>query len=480
MKLFPALFLSLCFGQSPETISIGGPTSPDGRAEISTELPQAQRIRNIGSHVDGAGMCVMSSIEMAARYQNLEQLRGLRDWCARQPGGGYPTKVDRQLREFCQQRHINVPRYIQYEGGSMDIMKLALRTGRMVAVTYSGRDRVRYSGSIAHMVCLVHLDDNWACISDNNAIGDNEFLWMSPAEFKDRWASGGGGWAFIFLTPPPPPAPRADGNGIAPAPRPVPDPAPTPNRPRPRPNPAEEVNVIGQYEAYWLRSRAGDTYSLVYRGRTIGVFVVESQTYYDIQGNITQPPFELPNEAIRRPRQPAPTPEVTDYGMQWRFEQERFSLNGEEIPMTSAVALVRDGTVPDDTSLLRLTIIGTAEQRQAVRNDLESNPELAVYKDKILVMDYAPDHWTLQCGFFTQGSPTIYVQRANGEVLHRQDDYNDGPTGLATALRRIDPNYQPNRDQDQRRSLVPGVPNDTLVIGGLVLIAGFLVYKGKK
>ena len=42
-------------------------------------------------------MCVMSSLEMAARWANLEQLRGLRDWCAQQPGGAYPAEVDKQL-----------------------------------------------------------------------------------------------------------------------------------------------------------------------------------------------------------------------------------------------------------------------------------------------------------------------------------------------------------------------------------------------
>ena len=41
------------------------------------------------------------------------------------------------------------------------------------------------------------------------------------------------------------------------------------------------------------------------------------------------------------------------------------------------------------------------------------------------------------------------------EVFHRQNDYNDGPDGLAKALagaiRRVDPDYQPAKDPDLRK-----------------------------
>ncbi len=182
--------------------------APDGKTEVTCDLPVDQRIKNIGSRVDGAGMCVMSSMEMCARWANLEILRGLRDWCARHAGGGYPAKVDRQLREFCREKGVTVPPYLQYEGKDPAILQAGLKTGRMASVTYSGNDGVRYRGPIAHMTCLVHLDDRFACLLDNNEIGADGLLWMTPKDFMRRWTSGSGGWCVIFLAPPPPPVPH--------------------------------------------------------------------------------------------------------------------------------------------------------------------------------------------------------------------------------------------------------------------------------
>lgn len=195
-------------GVAAGKVSVGGPTSPDGKTEVACDLPVDQRIRNIGSHADGAGMCVASSWEMSMRYQGLDTMRGFRDWCAKSPGGGYPEKLDRQVRQFCQEKGVPVPDYVQYEGRDPAVLRTALKTGRLASVTYGGRDGVRYKGPIAHMVCLAHFDDQWACVLDNNAVGENELLWMSPDDFVQRWADQGGGWAVVFLAPPPPAAPH--------------------------------------------------------------------------------------------------------------------------------------------------------------------------------------------------------------------------------------------------------------------------------
>lgn len=116
----------------------------------------------------------------------------------KEPGGGYPEKLDRMINKYAAGAQ-----YIQYEGRDPSVLDFALKTGRMPCVTYSGRDGVHYRGSIAHMVCLVHLDENSACILDNNYIGENELLWMSRSEFLERWS----GWAVVLLNPAPPPCP---------------------------------------------------------------------------------------------------------------------------------------------------------------------------------------------------------------------------------------------------------------------------------
>lgn len=194
--------------QAVGKIVIGNGVAPDGKTELACDLPVDQRIKNIGSRVDGAGMCVASSIEMAARWAGLEQMRGFRDWCAKFPGGAYAGKMDKQIKAFCAEKNIPVPPYIQYEGSSTELLKTALASNRMLGVTYSGRDGVRYRGPIAHMVDCAAFTEAWVGILDNNAIAEDQILWMSPGEFIERWKGNGGGWLFCWLAPGPPPVPK--------------------------------------------------------------------------------------------------------------------------------------------------------------------------------------------------------------------------------------------------------------------------------
>lgn len=189
-------------------IELGGPIAPDGKTEVQCDLPVDQRIQNIGSKIDKAGMCVTSSIEMAARWANLREMEGLRDWCAQFPGGASPGKIDKQIPQFCKAKGIIMPSYIQYEGPDESLMAKALDSGRIVCVTYSGKDGVRYQSSISHMVCCVHYDGKIACLMDNND-DLSKLLWMTKDEFLKRWRDRGtSGWVFVWLAPGPPPVPR--------------------------------------------------------------------------------------------------------------------------------------------------------------------------------------------------------------------------------------------------------------------------------
>lgn len=66
----------------PYQARVGGPTAPDGRTEIHVDLPPSQHLKNKGGS-DGAGLCVFTSIDMAARWQDVKQLIGFRDWIDR-------------------------------------------------------------------------------------------------------------------------------------------------------------------------------------------------------------------------------------------------------------------------------------------------------------------------------------------------------------------------------------------------------------
>lgn len=179
----------------------GGKISPDGKTEIMCDLPRSQKRHNVGG-TDGVGLCVFTSIEWAGKWQNETELFALQDDMRKEMGGGWPEKVDEMLKKYAPD-----VKYIQDTSGDPEILRAILDSGRMACVTYNGHD-CHYSGGIAHMVDLVALDDNWACISDNNFIEDTQFVWMTPEAFVQRWKGIGGGWVVCILSPPPPPVPH--------------------------------------------------------------------------------------------------------------------------------------------------------------------------------------------------------------------------------------------------------------------------------
>ncbi len=175
----------------------------DGEA-ITCDLPREQHLKNsIGR--DGLGLCVFTSIDHAARWCNESALIGFRDFMKKHPGGGWPEKVDDCIPRMAASKGLPPPSYVQHTGGDAEFLRLALKTGRYVCVTYNGRDNTFYRGTIAHMVNLVHLSEKWAVIHDNNFPG--QWLWMSPSDFLERWRGSGGGWAVVLLKAGPPPIP---------------------------------------------------------------------------------------------------------------------------------------------------------------------------------------------------------------------------------------------------------------------------------
>lgn len=134
--------------------------------------------------------------------------------------------------------------------------------------------------------------------------------------------------------------------------------------------------------------------------------------------------------------------------------RERYRLNGSPVSREQAREALVGSSVPDDAGRLRLTLIGDAASTSRVATDLSTAPPLAPWKDRLVVQAYPREHWAVaKAGFFARGKPTIYLQTPAGKVLHRQDDYADGAEGLANALRRADPDYDPARDADLRRGL---------------------------
>lgn len=463
------LFLYLLFFSQIEATSVeGGRTSPDGSEEIQIDLPGTQQMKNTGGK-DGAGLCVFTSIEHSGRWQNVDSILGLQTKMTKEQGGGYPSKVEKMLAKYC-----DGAQYLQYEGNDPALIKLALTTGRMPSVTYGYSPR--YSGKIAHMVNAAHLTEKWAAILDNNFPGETKYEWMSPVEFKKRWISGGGGWAVVLLAPPPPPMPYNEG---------------------------EPVKVYGQkwgasssaavVAPYEWRAIDGNQIAL-YRGTVQqGVWIKARQAYRELlpDGNWSADqelaPFAPPESHLIKVIEQ----QEQNFGLdRSRIDSgvEKFWIGGREVTRKQAYSAIegKGKDLIDDREKLRLTVIGTASECKSVVQDLESNPALSAFSDVLLVQSYRADNWAVKDLGLLPGTPRIVVQggpdfRGAGKVLHSQGDYDGGAQALAEALRRVRPDYDPNKDKDQRKAPKPA-PSDAgnstialvlmLVTGGLT-VAGF-------
>lgn len=185
---------------------IGGSRSPRGD-DIHNDLPREMHIKNRGGS-DGAGLCVFASIKHSALWQDVEPLSQIFEWMFTRPGGGWPQKVDRVIEQICKEKNVAPPAYLQVQGKDLEILKLACQTGRIPAVTYAFSPTGRYGGArIAHMVSLLHADDHWFAVLDNNYPGTIE--WMTPKEFSQVFTGRSSqGWAVILLAEGPPPVPE--------------------------------------------------------------------------------------------------------------------------------------------------------------------------------------------------------------------------------------------------------------------------------
>lgn len=167
---------------------------------IMADLDIDLRIRNtVGT--DQKGLCVWASLSMGARWHNCEELAGLFDEMKKEPGGGWPTRVDEKMQRYAP--HV---RYEQYLGSKFDFLDHHVRKGRIVCATY-GYGELYGNQTIAHMICVVGLDEKLAAILDNNDPGN--IWWMSRGEYLKRFNHPSGqGWAVALHLPPPPPVPH--------------------------------------------------------------------------------------------------------------------------------------------------------------------------------------------------------------------------------------------------------------------------------
>ncbi len=338
----------------------------------------------------------------------MSELYGFRDWMTRRPGGSYPEKFESTLNAYCKERGIPCPGYVQHTGGDDEFLALALKTGRMVCVTYCGADGVSRYGSevIGHMVNLVHLDETIAAILDNNFPGT--WLWMSRRDFLARWrgirVDGrpylvrdgrgrlmpiGGGWAIVLLQAPPPPYP--DQPPVMFGQQDCPD-GRCPLHPQPS-------SSMGQ----WLPNANGREWGFWANGRCVAAAFadgrVEATNEHGIANGVQiAPPAPLPAGLVeQRPQKTVrvePPAQSDEPFLQGGVIPERLTAdtrywrNGEPCTREEAHTAL---SLADDSERWNLTIVGEPGFTRKVRDDVANLP--ASVRAKLHVQSYSPKDW---------------------------------------------------------------------------------------
>lgn len=187
------------------------------------------------------------------------------------------------------------------------------------------------------------------------------------------------------------------------------------------------------------------------------------------------PPCDLTQEMIdktnryQRERAPIDAVKTTDgekvpTGVQWDkidpiSPDEHYRVTGgKKVNRETALQKIKNinGPLPDYGSRLHLTPVGSKEFRDRVRKDFEASQ----LKERTVFHDVDPsdprESWILDCGFKKDGEQ-LYLQDATGGVIARLETY-EGPE----ALRKIDPNYKPDKDPDptKPKPILPGLPSE--------------------
>lgn len=136
----------------------------------TVNVPYDMRQHNYTS----GGSCVHASLITLLRWQNRSEDAAM--WRRTYKGGEWATSIARKMDG----RGI---RYAYTTEGDVEFLEWACDTRRGCGVTVNGG---------AHMVTLVHLDEEWAALLDNNDI--STFNWVPRDEFLDEWHSSYG-WA---------------------------------------------------------------------------------------------------------------------------------------------------------------------------------------------------------------------------------------------------------------------------------------------
>lgn len=182
------------------------------------------------------------------------------------------------------------------------------------------------------------------------------------------------------------------------------------------------------------RSQPNDpTRMYLYRGNLqVGGFDLETGEYRplvdharNLWGDVAAPPIA-----------PPPTFQGKDHPSNFGVDLSKipagpsYQIKGKDTTKAQVMEALENG-IPDDRGKMRLTVIGSQEERARVQKDLAA-PENSAVAQRAVLWSVPPDHWSLkdnvtgQAMFYTAANPTLYLTDARGKVLLRRDGYQGG------------------------------------------------------
>jgi predicted small lipoprotein YifL/ABC-type bacteriocin/lantibiotic exporter with double-glycine peptidase domain len=172
---------------TPLVIPPAMPTKPAAKERPTVNLPRDLRQGNWRGPNKNEGSCTWASLISLLRWQGRYNTA---NWVRENCGDGeWATTMASQLND------IDV-RYAYVTNGDVKFLEWACATRRGCAITVQGGK---------HMVALVHLDDQWAALLDNNDV--SRYRWIPRETLIAEWKASNG-WAITPIYTPAAPLPQ--------------------------------------------------------------------------------------------------------------------------------------------------------------------------------------------------------------------------------------------------------------------------------
>lgn len=170
-------------------------TTLSGLTSFGGELPQVNvPVQLRQENYTRGGSCAFASMITLLRWQGRTELA---DWMRKHYAEGtyaehYDYLMDKAGVKFAS----------TWGRQDVELLRWACKTRRGACIGIYGADNDPHK--VLHMVNLVHLDDKYAGILDNNST--EKIIWMDANVFVDYWIKCGS-WAVVPLYSPAPPLP---------------------------------------------------------------------------------------------------------------------------------------------------------------------------------------------------------------------------------------------------------------------------------